>query len=99
MIKACRFLRITDNFALNVDDGLGTDHYRFYGEGLSDGECGISIENPKQEDKDLWKCFITTLTKDENDPKEKGFGSILDVEDSPASIRCKNNDFFMFFLI
>lgn len=89
MIKACRFLRLTDNYALNVDNGLGSEHFRFYGQGLEDGECGVSIENPQQADKGLWKCFITTLT-DETKPETKSFGHILDVSDSPTSLRRKS---------
>lgn len=79
-------MRLADNYALNVDDGLGRDHYRFYGKGLIYGECGITIENPRQEDKVLWKCFITTLNDKE---VEKSFGQTLDAGDSPTSLRCK----------
>lgn len=93
MIKVCRFLRLTDNYALNVDDGLGSDQYRFYGKGLMDGECGISIENPQQADKGLWKCFVTTLIIIAEKPKTKSFGHILDVGEAPTSLRCKKGTF------
>lgn len=85
-IKVCRFLRLADYYALNVDNGLGSDRYRFHGMGLADGECGITIDNPKDEDKGLWKCFITTLNMEK---EEKSFGHILDAGESATSLRCK----------
>uniref|UniRef100_A0A336MU22 CSON004819 protein n=1 Tax=Culicoides sonorensis TaxID=179676 RepID=A0A336MU22_CULSO len=86
MVKACRFLRVSDNKGFNMDDGLGSDYYRFYGKGLEDNECGISITKPGVQDKGLWKCFISTVTQD-GKSQEKSFGSALDAGDVPTNLR------------
>jgi len=82
MIKVCRFVRVNDGFALHMRNGIGTDGYRYYGKGLSVGECGITVEEPTAADRAVWKCFI----KAGDDEIEKDFGSILDASSQQADL-------------
>lgn len=57
-MKFCRFLRLSDNFGYNLEDGFGDIKYRYAGQGLENNECGISIQNPTANDKLNWKCIM-----------------------------------------
>jgi hypothetical protein len=42
--------------------------YSYYGRGLSNGECGITIECVTEADITLWKCIIVEFNPNEGNP-------------------------------
>lgn len=58
VINFCRFFRLNDDVGYNLDAGRGEGRYRYYGDGLAQHECGISIANPDENDKSPWKCWM-----------------------------------------
>lgn len=39
-------------------DGLSNGAYSYYGNGLHIGDCGLTIENPNENDYTFWKCSL-----------------------------------------
>lgn len=58
MMKFCRFLRLNDDMGFHLQEGHGNAQYQYFGRGLEHHECGISIRNPNENDKSMWKCFM-----------------------------------------
>lgn len=58
LLKFCRFLRLNDNRGFHLEEGRGTENYRYFGNGFEHYDCGISIQNPNAADKSMWKCFM-----------------------------------------
>jgi hypothetical protein len=66
MLTFCRFERIDDDgFGLNLEDGIASGNYRYFGQGFDKGECGLEISNLNMIDKTQWNCFIGLLDADD----------------------------------
>lgn len=100
ILKFCRFERLgDDDFGLNLEDGIGIDNYRYYGQGLSYGECGLQINNLNAIDKTQWKCYVglmdaadamTTKIAEENKKIYK-YSSVLDASDDWNKLKSEAN--------
>lgn len=73
ILKFCRFERV-DGFGLNLEDGIALDNYRYHGQGLDRGECGLEISMMTETDKTQWKCFL----------------GLMDIVDAPKKIPEEN---------
>jgi hypothetical protein len=58
LLKYCRFERLSDGFGLSLEDGMATDSYRYFGQGLIYGDCGMEIKTLKSLDRAQWRCFV-----------------------------------------
>lgn len=62
-LKVCRWVR-PDGKVFYMKEGLASDRYGYYGQMTTDGQCGISIEQPlKEEDIGVWRCELYQLGK------------------------------------
>jgi len=41
-----------------MDEGIGKVGYRYYGSGLQNQECGMTIDQPTDADRSEWKCYV-----------------------------------------
>ncbi|KAG7207953.1 hypothetical protein KM043_009538 [Ampulex compressa] len=61
-LNFCRFSRSSLTFAnetgLRLRDGMRKGRYAYYGSGLTNGECGLTIESPEANDYGEWYCMI-----------------------------------------
>ncbi|KAK2575642.1 hypothetical protein KPH14_011905 [Odynerus spinipes] len=61
-IKLCRFYNSARNeTGLRLKDGLRKDKYGYYGNGLANGECGLTIYGPEESDYGLWYCNVILM--------------------------------------
>lgn len=65
LMQYCRFVRVDDNFGLNLVDGIGVDRYQYYGDGMKNGDCGMEIMNPNAGHMTQWKCYIGMMDVDD----------------------------------
>ncbi|XP_012265020.2 uncharacterized protein LOC105691252 [Athalia rosae] len=69
----CRFSRAdNDKIGFRLSEGLRNGRYSYFGAGLENGYCGMTIESPMPEDYGQWQCSVGV--KD-----EKPFGSIIQI--------------------
>ncbi|XP_068081298.1 uncharacterized protein [Anabrus simplex] len=54
----CHFIRPNDNVGFLMNEGVGNGKYSYYGNGLDEYECGVTIEKPEQEDIGVWQCIL-----------------------------------------
>lgn len=57
-LGTCKFIR-PDGFMMAMADE-NTDilgRYKYYGNGISKGQCGVFISSASPEDHGIWKCF------------------------------------------
>lgn len=73
-MKFCRFLRLNDDVGFNLEEGGGNEAYRYFGNGFATLECGISIRQPNENDKSMWKCFVGIEVKN----KTTTIGALID---------------------
>ncbi|XP_046431578.1 uncharacterized protein LOC124185158 [Neodiprion fabricii] len=58
-LEFCRFVRPdSTQTGYQLSEGLHSGRYGYYGAGLKNGECGITIETPTQEDYGQWQCSV-----------------------------------------
>lgn len=99
ILKFCRFERVGDDdgFGLNLEDGIASGNYRYYGEGFGQGECGLEIKNMNRNDKTQWKCFVGLVDYDdamnakvlEESKKFYKHSSVLDASDDWNKLKSK----------
>lgn len=103
ILKFCRFERLgDDDFGLNLEDGIGVDNYRYYGQGLSYGECGLQINNMDIIDKIQWRCYVGLMDSvdamatniAEENKKIYKLSSVLDASDAWNKLNSKPNNEF-----
>lgn len=95
----CRFERLgAESFGINLMDGTFFENYRYYGNGLDHGCCGLEISNMKQADKAQWTCIIGLMDAEdvlkkipEGDKRIYKYSSILDASDDWNKIKSENN--------
>lgn len=54
-----------EDFGLNLEDGIASENYRYYGQGLSYGECGLEIKSMKRLDRTQWRCFVGLMDSED----------------------------------
>jgi hypothetical protein len=69
-VKDCRFTRPDSKVNL-PSEGIGNADYTYFGDGFSEGDCGLKIHNVQDEDKGLWNCTVSDGTT------RSGFLSVL----------------------
>lgn len=100
VMKFCRFERLGDDeFGLNLEDGIGVDNYRYYGQGLAYGECGLQINNLSLIDKTQWKCYLGLVDASdemknipEDQKKVYKHSSVLDASDDWNKLKSEANN-------
>lgn len=50
--------------AFKVQAGQGADNYVYFGKGLMEGDCGITILQPVEELKGIWRCLFGLAEND-----------------------------------
>lgn len=99
VMKFCRFERIDDDgFGLNLEDGLASGKYRYFGQGFEKGECGLEISNLNLIDKTQWNCIVGLMDSAdamnnkiaESDKKVHKLSSIIDASDDWEKLKSKN---------
>lgn len=100
MLTFCRFERIDeDGFGLNLEDGIASGNYRYFGQGFGKGECGLEISNLNLIDKTQWNCFVGLLDAEDamndkvavGDKKVHKLSSIIDASDDWDNLKSKKN--------
>lgn len=43
---------------LRLREGMRKGRYEYYGNGLDVGQCGLTIQSPKEKDYGLWYCLL-----------------------------------------
>ncbi|XP_069702846.1 uncharacterized protein [Periplaneta americana] len=56
-VQDCRFTR-PDGEVILPDEGIGNAHYTYFGSGLANGDCGLSIQQVQQVDRGWWNCSL-----------------------------------------
>jgi hypothetical protein len=57
-VKECRFTR-HDGKVILLNEGIGNADYSYFGDGFSEGDCGLTIHNVQDKDKGLWNCTVS----------------------------------------
>ncbi|XP_022114086.2 uncharacterized protein LOC110992528 [Pieris rapae] len=57
-ITFCRFQRTSKLIGYHVVDGLSDGKHSYYGKGFLRKECGITIQNPIEDDYGSWRCTL-----------------------------------------
>lgn len=66
ILKFCRFERLDDDdFGLNLEDGIASSNYRYFGQGLVYGDCGLEIKPLRDLDRMQWRCFVGLMDADD----------------------------------
>lgn len=73
-ISDCRFTRPDGKVFLSAE-GLGNTDYSYFGDGFRNGDCGLTIHQPKEADKGWWNCLVKTGAK-----TKSGFLNVLATE-------------------
>lgn len=97
VLSYCRFERVGDDegFGLNLEDGIASGNYRYFGRGFSSGDCGLEIMNLNVIDKTQWNCLVgLTDSADamndkitEADRKVYKHSSVIDASDDWDSLK------------
>ncbi|XP_049858863.1 uncharacterized protein LOC126353808 isoform X2 [Schistocerca gregaria] len=65
-VTACRFIRPGDKAGYRMTEGVGNNKYVYFGDGIKNNECGITIFKPEDVDYGSWQCMlIITSSHDE----------------------------------
>ncbi|XP_033217420.1 uncharacterized protein LOC117173132 [Belonocnema kinseyi] len=60
----CRFSQLEGHQnAFHLSEGLSKGRYGYYGNGLANGQCGLTIENPEPNDFGNWYCRVGQVGK------------------------------------
>jgi hypothetical protein len=112
VMKFCRFERVGDaSFGLNLEDGIALENYRYYGDGLELGDCGLEIKNMNINDKTQWRCFVGLMDSadamnakvPENEKKIYKQSSVIDASEDWNKLKSIKKNFsknskFKFFI-
>lgn len=105
ILKFCRFERVNDDaFGLNLQEGMASGNYRYYGDGFAKGECGVEIKNMNGDDKTQWRCFLglvdyadaMNVKMPEADRKVYKHSSVLDASDDWNKLKSKLTSFISY---
>lgn len=99
VLNYCRFERFgDDNFGLHLEDGIGINNYRYYGQGITNGECGLQISNLDAIDKTQWKCYLGLMNATDagssvpvKDKTTFKYSAVLDASDDWYKLKSKPN--------
>lgn len=99
ILKFCRFERVgdSDSFGLNLEDGIASGNYRYFGDGFANGDCGLEIKNMNGNDKAQWRCFVGLMDFEDamntkiSDDKRKTYkhSAVVDASDDWNKIKSK----------
>lgn len=100
VLTFCRFERVDDDddgFGLNLEDGLASGNYRYFGQGFAKGDCGLEIidMNINLIDKTQWNCIVGLTDAADamndkiaaQDKKVYKHSSVLDASDNWDSLK------------
>jgi hypothetical protein len=70
-VTKCTFTR-PDGKLIFMNEGIGNADYTYFGDGFSEGDCGLTIHQVQAKDNGLWNCTVSDGTT-----TRSGFLSVL----------------------